>query len=502
MDAMKKLVTIYVRKSRLKNDDEMEIERQIQLLVEYAERNNMEYKIFDEQGDSESWNREKLQQMLSELELGIYDGVLVTEQDRLSRDSTDFGLFKRLCVQQSLLLYTLERTYDFTNDEDNFMTGIQAEMDSHFMRITKRKLLRGRIQALENGVYFGVAPFGYTKAQGRIKHLVPIKEEAEVVKMIFESYLYGQASHRDIAEKVNLLGFKTRENKRFVSSSIKNILSNSAYHGELRYDLKVRPIINESAHEAIIDKKMFNNVQLALKERSQVRQKSTKGKYLLARLIECANCGTSLTFCMKYVGNKKKDLSRRERELYLLNCRSSLGIPSKHMTGEKCLNIGTKSWRVEEAVLKEIEKHLPEIDKEIDVLLTEGSELLKRVKPKIEQVERQLSQFQNRRKVIQEGYEFGIYSPEETAEKLKNLDDEKLRLENERERLSEMDVSSEVKEREVIKEKIIKILSMSKEGQKAEANVLLRSVIERIYYYKEERDQHVLKPFQLHVVYK
>lgn len=161
MDISKRLVAIYARKSRLQNDDTMEISRQIELLTNYADDNNMEYKIFPEEGSSEDWDgRPELQKMLKELSSGIYDGVLVTEQDRLARDSTDIGLFKRMCKKESLMLFTLNKTYNFMNDDDNFMTGIQAEMDNHFMRITKRKLLRGRIQALESGVYFGVAPFG------------------------------------------------------------------------------------------------------------------------------------------------------------------------------------------------------------------------------------------------------------------------------------------------------------------------------------------------------
>ena len=34
------------------------------------------------------------------------------------------------------------------------------------MRVTKRKMMRGRIQALQRGVYFGVPPYGYTKDYG------------------------------------------------------------------------------------------------------------------------------------------------------------------------------------------------------------------------------------------------------------------------------------------------------------------------------------------------
>lgn len=495
---MKKLVTIYVRKSRLKNDDEMEIERQIQLLVEYAESNNMEYKIFHEEGSSEKWDRPELQRMLLELELGIYDGVLVTEQDRLTRDSTDFGLFKRFCIQYGLLFYTLDRTYNFAKDEDNFMSGIQAEMDSHFMRITKRKLLRGRIQALENGVYFGVAPFGYTKSTGKLKKLVPIEEEAEIVKMAYNMFLYEKANRKQIADKINLFGFKTRENNKFKPVSVGHILSNSAYHGELRYDLKNRTIVNSNAHEAIIDKKLFDEVQLERSSRAHERQKSTITKHLLSRLLECSNCGTTLSFCTKIVGDKKT--STPKKELYVLNCFGSLSATKRELVKEKCTSYGVKAWRVEEAVMRNLEMHLSVLDAEIEEILRKGDSMLKNIRPKIEQIEKQLKQTDTQRERVHEGYEAGIYNIKETQEKLKKIEENKRKLEIEKEKLEVSDASSEIEKRKETKEKILKALSMDEDNENL--NIVLRSIIEKIYYYKEKRDDRGLSPFQLHIVYK
>ena len=61
----------------------------------------MQYVIFHEEGSSEDWNRPKLQAMMTFLEEENYDGILVTDQDRISRDSTDMGLFKRFCKKKN-----------------------------------------------------------------------------------------------------------------------------------------------------------------------------------------------------------------------------------------------------------------------------------------------------------------------------------------------------------------------------------------------------------------
>ena len=50
----KNKVVMYVRNSRLKDSEGMEIERQIEILEEYAEAHNLEVaKIYSEQGSSE-----------------------------------------------------------------------------------------------------------------------------------------------------------------------------------------------------------------------------------------------------------------------------------------------------------------------------------------------------------------------------------------------------------------------------------------------------------------
>ena len=141
MSKQKKLVAIYVRKSRLKDDRSLEIENQVELLVDYANANNMNYKIFKEEGNSEDWSRPEFQKMLKELERGLYDGVLVTDQDRLTRDRVDFGLFVRFANKYSLLLYMIDKTLNFFNDDDVFTSGIQSEMDNHFMRLKKECIL-------------------------------------------------------------------------------------------------------------------------------------------------------------------------------------------------------------------------------------------------------------------------------------------------------------------------------------------------------------------------
>lgn len=504
MIAHKKLVALYGRKSRLKNDDEMEIARQIELLTDYAEVNNMEYKTFLEEGSSEDWEgRVEFQKMLKELETGIYDGVLVTEQDRIARDSTDMGLFKRLCIKEGLLLFTLNKTYDFSNDDDNFMTGIVAEMDSQFMRVMKRKMLRGRIQALESGVYFGYPPFGYDKSPTKPKILIRNPIESKAIEMVFDLYVNQNVNQTHIAEKLNLLGYRTRENKNFTARSISIILSNVAYKGTLYYELKKHvPIIVEDAHEAVIPEKLFNQAQVLRSEKRVVPQHSKMGRYLLSQLIKCPRCGTTLSFCMKYITkSSKKPLNKNERESFVLNCHASLTNSKKQNNHNRCSNMGVKASRIEDYVIQSLKGRLFDLDDEIYLITQNGNSMFEDVRSQVKQIDIRIAQLDVERKRVQNGYRSGIYDDEEANVELKAIKDDGIKLKLAKEKIEKLDASSEIERKQDLKEKILLLLS-NEELNISQSNDLLKEIIECVYYYKDKPDNHKIHPMQIDIKYK
>lgn len=488
----KYIVIIYVRKSRLKDDDAMEIDRQIELLIEYAKNNNMEYIIFKEEGSSEDWNRPELQKMIKELEKGIYDGVLVTEQDRISRDSTDMGLFKRLCKKHSLYLFTLNKTYNFLNDEDDFITGIQAEMDAHFMRITKRKMMRGRIQAIENGVHFGIPPLGYDKTTSKPKKLIINEEKAEIIRLIFDMYVNQRKTQTEIAERLNLLGYKTLYNKDFTVRATSLILSNITYTGTIYYSLNNRePIIVEDAHDAIIDRETFEKAQIILAEKRVVPQDSRRGTYILSKLIKCPECNTTLSFSHSYKSSTKRE---EGKELYILNCYASSSAKKKaeilNNPNLRCSNYGSPAKYVEDAVFKGLEDYLNKLEEAIEYLTHSGEDAFKDQHSKIDIIESRLKQLDKERKRVQDGYKDGIYESDEAKELLNKIKEDKLKLEHEKKELQQNDSSTEINRLNEIKEKIIDLLN-NDSYDNVKTNAILRDVITCVYYSKDKRGNHL-----------
>ena len=501
-------VALYGRKSRLKEDDSMEVERQVELLIEYAKQHDMEFDentdIFKEEGSSEDWNRKEFQKMLRALESGLYDGVLCTEQDRISRDSVDMGLFKRFCIKESLLLFTLSKTYNFLNDEDNFMSGIQGEMDNHFMRITKRKLMRGRIKALKEGIFFGVPPIGYVKPNTKPKKLIIEPEGARIVKMIFDLYVNKRLNQSEIVDRLNLMGFKTGYNKSFTVRSTSHILSNIVYTGTLYYKLKnLEPIINENAHPQIIDEETFAKAQVMLAKNRIVPQDSRRGVYMLSKLIRCSKCNTTLSFTHSF-----KSSTHREngKELYIMNCYSSMGAKAKMKVKNnpelRCDNYGSPANYVEDLVFKELSNYVDELTERIEILKNNENDIYNELNAQVSLVNERLDKLGKERKRVQEGYREGIYETEEAREILKDIKEKQLKLELEKKDLEGRDSSTEIMKLNDRKEQVINILSNEHEDTKL-LNTKLREVIESVEYFKGGRGNHKqLKRPHVSIVFK
>ena len=104
-----------------------------------------------------------------------------------------------------------------------------------------------RLYMAENGYYTNPAPFGYSKSNYSLKIN---RREAKVVRMMFDWKTEGHFSSPWIANELNHLGVKTKNNHQWSKSSVEYILHNPVYVGKVPYDGlffpgKHKPIITE-----------------------------------------------------------------------------------------------------------------------------------------------------------------------------------------------------------------------------------------------------------------
>lgn len=170
-------------------------------------------------------------------------------------------------------------------------------------------------------------------------------EEALAVNLVFDLFIAGK-SYKEIADELELKGYKPRKSNRFSPSTILSILTNKRNCGisiwnshEKRKERKrvikelFPEVISEDVVvEAIVSKERFDLVQKLLKDRAVGKKSNGKSSYLLTGLIKCAVCGRAMT------GNTQK--SGRNKQTYrTYHCKNH---SKKH--GATC---ATKDVRVE-----------------------------------------------------------------------------------------------------------------------------------------------------------
>lgn len=243
---------IYLRKSRADREAEQRGEgetlaRHEKILTDLARCLHISIKsIYREVVSGETISaRPSMQQLLHEVENGMWDGVLVVEVERLARgDTIDQGIVSRAFQFSDTKIITPTKIYDPQNefDEEYFEFGLF--MSRREYKTIKRRLNNGRISSVNEGKYVGnKSPYGYMRVKLPKEKgwtLEPIPEQAAVVQMIFNWYVNGDNGERlgvsKITRKLNDLGIPPKFRNDWSPSSIRDILANPTYIGKVRWN--------------------------------------------------------------------------------------------------------------------------------------------------------------------------------------------------------------------------------------------------------------------------
>jgi len=316
---------MYLRKSRRDLEAEARgegetLKRHLELLKDLAKRLGLNVvKIYAEVVSGESIDaRPRMQQLLRDVETGIYDGVLVAEVERLARgDTSDQGRVAKTFQFSGTLIITPSRTYDPNDefDEEYFEFGLF--MSRREYKTIRRRLSAGADASRREGKYTGnVAPYGYEryklkKEKGWSLKIVP--EQARVVRMIFDWYHTGlngeKAGYGRIAGELNRLGICAPLGGQWTPCGVQSLLRNPVYAGYIKNGyrkevrhlsegqmIKSRPLNRDcelypGRHEAIISQETWEAVSSRMKKRSaspSTRKRPQKNP--LAGLVRCSCC--------------------------------------------------------------------------------------------------------------------------------------------------------------------------------------------------------------------
>lgn len=346
------LLAIYSRKSRFTGKGES-IENQIGLCREYirlhfGQRESETCLVYEDEGFSGgNLDRPRFKAMMQDAAAGRFRAVVVYRLDRISRNIGDFaGLIEQL-NDLNISFISIREQFDTRSPMGRAMMYI-ASVFSQLERETIAERIRDNMRELaKTGRWLGgTTPFGYCSegvseaaSEGRSRktyrlRLVP--EEAEIVRKIFEIFL-STGSLKETEQYLTSENLKTRQEKPFGRFAIKGILSNPVYmaadraaydffkengvlisHSALCFDGRRGVMVYNrtlqqkgkasrqrelrewiaaaGAHEYLVTGRDWLRVREMLEgnQRKTGRRKSGENKALLADIIYCGCCNSSM----------------------------------------------------------------------------------------------------------------------------------------------------------------------------------------------------------------
>ena len=293
---------LYARKSTESEERQMlSIDSQIKEMLQLAERENLEIVCMKRESFSakETGKRPIFNEIVNEIGVGKYNGILTWAPDRISRNAGDLG--KIVDLMDAGLLKEI-RTYGqvFTNNPNEkfllMILGSQAKLENDNRSVNVRRGLRARV---EMGLWPGVAPVGYLNQKDMDKKCQVILDidRAPIVKKMYEKMAYEKWSGRKIHHWLKFeLNFKTTGNHNLALSNVYRTLQNTFYYGTFEYP-KNSGNWYPGKHEPIITKELFDKVQLQLKRDNIVRQSR---EFAFTKLMVCGLCGSGISAEEKY----------------------------------------------------------------------------------------------------------------------------------------------------------------------------------------------------------
>lgn len=300
---------------RVSTDQQTELspDAQIRLLQEYCDRKGyILTRIYKDLGISgrNAKKRPAFQEMIADCKgkEHPYDAILVWKFSRFARNQEESIVFKSMLRKANVDVYSVSE--DLPDGEfSGLIERIIEWMDEYYSIRLSGEVMRGMTQNAMEGGYNANPPFGYTKTKGEIP--VINEKNANIVRMCYDMFLAG-SSFVSIARKINDMGIRTRNGRRWEARNIKYMVRNPFYVGKIRWNYYDRQhnqekpqdewIISDGQHEPIISQSIFDAAQkLADEHAARNKNRGPKSSaagcpHWLCGMIKCDVCGGTLSY--------------------------------------------------------------------------------------------------------------------------------------------------------------------------------------------------------------
>lgn len=308
------------------------IETQKILLEQYCKDHKItDYKFYCDDGCSgTNFDRPSFKKMLSDIDEGKINLVIVKDLSRFGRNYVEAGMYVQRFTDSNIRFIAADDNYDSLVNSDDLLFPIKNVVNEMYARDVSKKTKAAKKAKARDGQFIGSkAPFGYKIDPNDRHHLIVDEPAAQVVKRIFrlasEGVGYNKMAKIFREEKVlTPIAYFNLNNPDYFKSdywrkefdwhvtSIRAILNNEVYLGKLVYGKqrnksmkskeKVRNpkedwIVVENCHEPIITQELWDTVHKILNAKH--RPAKAGEVQMFAGLLYCSDCGHCLTYSQK-----------------------------------------------------------------------------------------------------------------------------------------------------------------------------------------------------------
>ncbi|MDZ5028111.1 recombinase family protein [Clostridium perfringens] len=500
VEKRRKLIAIYCRVStEEQSENGYSIDEQERLLEEWCKKMGyVIYKCYSDRGISGKniKDRPALKELLSDAKAGKFDMVISWKINRVSRKLEDVLKIVNLLEKNNITFKSYSEPFETDTPAGRMQFQMMALIGEFERGTIAQNVKMGMIANAKSGNWCGGRVLGYDlvpnnspEEEKKGKNKLKINEkEAEIVRFIFNEYSKGKG-YKAITNQINKLGYKTKKGNDFSVGSIRDILTNPVYIGEIRYNVRQNwsekrrrninpnPIRVKGKHEAIIDRELWDKVQLILESKKGKPSRIYDGEYPLTGILRCPKCGAGMV--ISRTTNTLADGSKKRIAYYCCGNWKNKGT-------SVCNSNTIRVDKANEYVFKKIEELVSNeamIKAVVKNINKERKDKVKPAKRLLGDIDKELEKLDKRKRKIFEAYEDDILTKEEFQTR-KNELNEKIRILEEEKKPLLNTISEEVSEEipyEFIKDILMnfsKILnsSVSREQQKKLLHMIISEI--------------------------
>lgn len=361
------------------------------------------------------FDRPAFKEMMTEIEAGNINCVIVKDLSRFGREYIETGRYlRRILPAYGVRFIAINDNIDTLKESaDDLVVSVKSIINDAYCRDISIKTRTALDVKRDNGDYVGACPvYGYERSTENKNQLVPDEYPASIVQDIFRMKINGMSALK-ISETLNNRGvlspmaykrdrglphptggFADVPDVKWSATTIFRILNDETYTGVLvqgrsgTLNYKIKDIIDrpktewkrtEGAHEGIICQQDFNLAQRIMQLDTRSSPNSDK-VYLFSGILICGCCGGRMT---------RKTNRYKGREYFYYYCPTG----KKHGCHDAVM---LKENDLSECVLESVKAHIAGIVTLESVLAASDSRkaaevLAKQLHGQIEENERQLA---------------------------------------------------------------------------------------------------------------